>query len=125
MGLARFTITLTAAIFGLYGLAFVFAPETMSLQVTGSVPATPSASIDMRSTYGGMNISLALLLASTARDPSLYALGLRGVVLFNASMASSRVLGIVLDGAPNAVMWLFLGLEVFAIALATFALRKL
>ena len=110
--------------FVIYGALFVIAPEVVATTITGGAPQTPSGMIDFRATYGGMSIAVGLLLAMFARDPSLHALGLRGVGLAMLCMASGRTVGIVLDGNPNAWMWIYLAGEI-AVAIAAFsALRS-
>ena len=123
MSLASGLIGLNAFVFVAYGVAFVLEPVTLSLFVTESAPETASGRIDMRSTYGGMSIGLGVVLGLTARDPALHGLGLRAVLAVMVLMASSRLLGIALDGEPNAMMWAYLVAEVLVVVLAAWALQ--
>ena len=112
---------LNAGVFLLYGIAFAIAPEAASHWVTGSVPDTSSGLIDMRSTYGGICIAVGIALAYAATSPALARFGLRLVALVMACMASTRLVGVVIDGTPNVVMWIYLGLEVTVLVLVLFA----
>ena len=124
MTLPAILLWLNSAIFVGYGIAFSLAPEAMSTLVTGAAPTTASGLIDMRSTYGGMSIGLGILLGLAARSATSHPLGLRGVVAVMVGMASSRLLGLLVDGDANAAMYLYLALEISVAALAIWALRR-
>ena len=123
MSFAGLLIGLNALVFVAYGVAFAIAPVALSLFVTESAPGSTSGIIDMRSTYGGMSIGLGILLGLMARDPGLHGLGLRSVIVVMVFMASSRLLGIALDGRPNGMMWAYLVAEVLVVVLAAWALQ--
>lgn len=123
MSFARALLWLTGAGFVVYGVAFVAAPEAMSQFVTGGSPASSSGVIDIRATYGGMSVGLGILFALAAGRSRFHGLGLRGVAAVMAGMAAARLLGIVVDGGANAMMWAYLGVEVVVLVLALVALR--
>lgn len=108
-----------------FGLGFVSAPQTLATLITGASPVTPSAITDMRATYGGMSLGLALIYGLSARKGGDVQLGLQGVLAVMASLAVARVIGIVLDGDPNVFVWLLLFAEAAMGVLAFVALRKL
>ena len=107
-----------------FGLGFVFAPDTLATLITGAAPATPSAMTDMRATYGGMALGLALIFGLCARNEGSVRLGVQGVLAVMVALAVARTLGILLDGAPNTFMFVLLLAEIVMAFLASFALRQ-
>ncbi len=116
MNTNKLIVIITAAVFAIFGLAFIALPELLSQTITGAVPTTTSGLIDMRATYGGMSLAVGLLLFLLSRSD--VRLGLVAVLLLMLSMAGGRTYGILADGAPNIMMVLFLALE---LAVATVA----
>lgn len=106
-------------------VAFALAPDTFADLVTGAVPATPSASIDMRATYGGVALGLGVFYWLAARRAEWVRMGVLASLLVIAGIAAARAVGIVADGQPNTFMLLFLVLEVVAVVLSDVALRRL
>jgi Domain of unknown function (DUF4345) len=124
MSLGLLLIRLNAAFFVVYGLAFVFFPETLGRAITGSAPDTSSGVIDMRATYGGMTVAVGLALAWLGRSESKEAFGLYSIALVMLCMASSRLVGIVCDGDANSIMYAYLAAEVVVLVLALWAARS-
>ena len=123
MNLERFVIFLAAGFFLLYGLAFSLVPETMAIFITGSAPTGISALVDFRATYGGMTIAVGLALCY------LYAIAqvracLAIVAMVLLSMATTRTIGLVVDGSGNFLMYLYLVLEILGGVLAIVAMRQ-
>ncbi len=117
-------VRLNAVLFLAYGLGFVFLPEAMSRLVNGSAPTAVSALIDMRATYGGLSVAVGGLLFLLASNRGVVRQGLAGVVLLMAGMAGGRLYGIVVDGAPNTVMYWYLAFEVAMALIALWALMR-
>ena len=111
---------LTGAIFAGYGLAFILAPVVLSRFVTESVPASTSGLIDLRATYGGMSLAIGVLLFMLS-GPAQLRTGLWAVLCLMAGMAGGRAYGMLVDGQPNGMMYLYLVLELVT-ALASAAL---
>ena len=112
MNTAKFLVYATGAFFVIYGIAFTFFPVEMATLVTGSSPSTPSGVIDLRATYGGMSIAVGIIVLVLGSNAELVALGLLVVAVVLSAMASTRILGIMLDGEPNPVMYIYLAAEV-------------
>ena len=123
MTLARLVIWLNSAVFFLFGLAAATAPDLVAEATLGAAPATGAALIDARATYGGMMMAVGVILAWTANNALLIPLGLRCVAILMGLMAGFRLLGILLDGSPNLMMWIYLGAEAVSLVLALMALR--
>ena len=115
-------IQLTAIVFLLFGIAFVFAPEMLAQLSTGSSPDTPSGLIDMRATYGGMSVAVGLLLFCLAKEETAKQ-GLTGVILLMLGMATGRAYGMLVDGDANDIMVSYLVLKLVAAGIAIWALR--
>ncbi|WP_438466469.1 DUF4345 domain-containing protein [Marinomonas sp. PE14-40] len=124
MTLAQWIIRLNALFFSLYGLLFFFVPETLLFWVTGSAANTTSAMIDTRATYGGMSLAIGLLLFYFSMKLVYEKLGLVFVILIMGNMAFGRSLGILLDGNPNPVMWLFLVGELVTLIISAVLLTR-
>lgn len=118
-------IWLNAILFVLYGLAFMFAPQYLSMLITDAVPASSSALIDMRATYGGISLGFGLLLAYATRKVQTLEFGTWGIILVVGGMAIGRLLGIILDGSPNTTMYVYLALEIIVVVLAFVLLPNL
>ena len=109
-------VWLNAILFIVFGLGFMLAPAFFAARFTDAVPATVSAAIDMRATYGGLAAGIGLWLAYCAR--SAPAVGLIGVILLTVPVVFARALGFALDGAPNGFIWTFFALESLFLAAA-------
>lgn len=125
MILARALVWIVGGLFVAYGLAFALAPTDMARLVTGDAPGTASGIIDLRATYGGMSIAVGagILLLGRRRSTIRLALSITAIVLF--AMAATRCLGFVVDGSPNAIMWIYLISEIVGGALALYARQAL
>lgn len=113
----------TAAIFFVYGLLFFVIPiETFQFVVDGTVTSS-SAITDLRATYGGMSVGVGIILYLLGNKEQTLRTGLVAVFLLMSGMALGRSIGIVLDGDANAFMFIYLGLEIVASAVALLLLK--
>lgn len=118
-------IRINCVLFLCFGLGFALAPAALSLLITESAPATPGALTDMRASYGGMALGLAIIFGLCAVNRSLTRLGVQGVLAVMAALASARLLGILVDGAPNAwILALFVAELVMAALAAALLYRQ-
>jgi hypothetical protein len=108
----------------LFGLGFVFFPETLSLFVTDSAPTTSSGLTDMRATYGGISLGFALFLGITSRNSQFFSLGTKAIILVVGGMAFGRIIGMIQDGSPNEMMYINLVLEVVIVIIGLILLSK-
>lgn len=116
MNMAKLLIHATGLFFALYGTAFTFFPIEMASLVTDGSPSTPSGLIDLRATYGGMSIAMGATILVLGSRAELVSLGLLVVAVVLLAMAGARILGMMLDGTPNTVMYIYLAAElVFAV----------
>lgn len=68
MTLAKILVWINCGLFAGFGLGFVFIPGTLATLITGTAPTTPGAMTDMRATYGGMALGLAVIFGLCARQ---------------------------------------------------------
>ncbi len=105
------------------GLAYLFAPAAVT-QAMGIEHATPAGLTDLRATYAGFQLGMALLLWWCLQDASRHAAGLVAFACVVGGLAVTRSLGLLLDGfAPG--MAFAAGLEIALTAFAIFALSRL
>jgi len=121
--MAKFLVVLTAAVFFLYGLTFLFLPHTALQFVVQENMSSNSGVTDIRATYGGMSVGISIVLYFLAKRDDTLNLGLLAVLALMCSMAFGRVVGMVFDGDPNFFMYLYLALELVASTFALLLLR--
>ena len=117
-------VRLMAVTFALFGVAFVFFPAPLLLETVGEVPVSSSALIDLRATYGGISIAVAIMLFMLAASPQTLKMGVLASTVLMVSMASGRTVGILVDGNANGYMLLYLGLEVLAALIGALLLAR-
>jgi len=116
MNLGRMMVFLGGGFFISYGIMFAAVPVELARLVTDEGPTTPSGLIDMRATYGGMSIAFGVLLVVLARKASTLQLSVAGLLIVMICMATTRTIGIVVDGSPNVMMYAYLALELLVSA---------
>lgn len=114
---------LGAWFFVVYGVLFSFIPYEVAAFVTDATPSSSSAAIDMRATYGGMSVAIGLIIYLLARDANTVRFAVIGLMMLMLCMATARILGIIADGDPNSLMWIYLGLEVVMASLCGLCLN--
>ncbi|MEM8498058.1 MAG: DUF4345 domain-containing protein [Pseudomonadota bacterium] len=125
MKIDKILVQLAGAFFLAYGFMFALDPELFSNMVTDSVPSTSSGLIDMRATYGGMSIAVGCLMLLLASNATSLKLGLISVALVLLGMACTRTIGIIVDGNPNNLMYIYLVAELVPSIIAIALYRRL
>ena len=121
--MSKLLVYLTALFFLLYGVIFAVFPVEMANLITGSSPNSTSATIDFRATYGGAQFAIGLALILVLKINQDVTLALIIVAITLLSMAFGRLIGILLDGQPNTLMYVYLVAELVFGLLALY-LRK-
>lgn len=111
--MGKIVVLLTGWFFVLYGLAFTVAPVEMFILVTAGSIDTLSGVIDARATYGGMSVAVGVVLLLLAKQSSTLSLSLLATAVVLLTMAAGRLIGMVVDGEPNLIMYIYLGAELF------------
>ena len=121
---ARFYLMFSALAFVLIGLN-TFHDPVAAMAGIELMPGSVSALNEVRANYGGMQITIGLVLLAGA----LRAAMLRPALWFSAAitggLAAGRVISIALDGPPNTVVTVLLGIEATSALIALFLLWRL
>ena len=120
-GLSLGSVLLLAAIglsitFGVMGGLFLYDPVRWS-QTLGIEALTDAGKVDIRATYGGGMLALALFWFWCALDPSRGPAGLWSMALVYGGLALGRSLGWLAGHRLDRKMTVFLVFEVFAVGL--------
>lgn len=119
---ARYYWVLANGIFlAAFGAAFLIAPHFFYKLFTDAGFATASAAIDARATYGGFALGVAIWLIVCARQN--IRLGLLGLLLMLAAIVPGRTVGLLIDGQPNAFMYIFYSAEILFLVVTLALLR--
>lgn len=121
---SQFVVLLTGLIFLAFGIACVVAPSDVLLLATGALLDHPVALIDLRATYGGMSIGVAVILFVLASSSASIRFGLIAVLALMLGMAGSRAIGMLVESSSNSVMLLYLILEIAAASISAILLLK-
>lgn len=121
--MSKLLVYLTALFFLFYGVIFAVSPVAMANLITGSSPNSTSATIDFRATYGGAQFAIGLASILVLKIKQDVNLALIIVAITLLSMAFGRLIGILLDGQPNTLMYVYLVAELVLGLLALY-LRK-
>ncbi len=110
--MSKLLVYLTAVFFLVYGALFLVFPIEMANWVTGANPDPNSATIDFRATYGGAQFAIGFILIFALHYKKDVDLALFIVAITLLSMALGRLVGILIDGQANTLMYLYLVAEI-------------
>lgn len=113
----------SAIVFALIGIFFLALPERAASSI-GLEMTNATARTDVRATYGGMVLGLALLFGWAALAPGRIEAGLWSLLLVYGGLALGRVVAIGSGERPGSMMWSFLAIEVAVALLSAFALWR-
>ena len=122
--ISKLVIRLTGLIFLLFGVACVIAPTQIMLAATGFSITHSVALIDIRATYGGMSLGVAVILFLLASSPNTARAGLFSVLALMLGMAGARIVGMLIAPATNWVMLCYLILEIAAASVSAVLIFK-
>jgi len=118
----RSLTAIAALIFAGFGLWLIIRPEALAgigIELTGA-----SARTDVRATYGGFELGVAAFLCLCIARPSWNRVGLVAACLFVGGFGGGRLVGILLEGHAEPLMWGFVAIELVFTAVALWALRR-
>lgn len=116
---------ITSVLFIAFGVGFVVAPKALADLTTNGEPNVPSAVTDMRAVYGGVALGLGLFIGYCARRRETVRLGLWASLFVVASIGLARLIGMIVDGSPNAFMVVFFATEIGSVVALIIGLRQL
>ena len=102
-------IIVAALIFTGFGVWFLIKPDALSgvgIELTGSEART-----DIRATYGGFELGVAVFLFWCASREDWHRIGLIAATLFVAGFGVGRAVGILCEGGATGLMWSLLAAE--------------
>jgi len=117
----RVLVVLSALIFLFFGtwlFAIPSALEGIGIQLT-----TAEAVIDVRATYGGLELGLAAFLLVAQGRPRWHRAALLLSALCIGGFGSGRLAGILIAGESTLLMWFFLAIEVVGAVVMVWAYR--
>ena len=117
-------LKINAVLFLAFGVGFLSQTLFFAQFITDGVPVTTSALIDMRATYGGMSFGFGVFLAYCALSQRAVNEGIVASILVMFGLAFGRGVGILIDGAPNTMMYALLLAELLFGVLLMLALMK-
>lgn len=121
---ARFVVALSGLVFGAVGLAFLLRPEAFVGFVDLGLP-TATASSDVRSVFGGLELGIGLMLLACAVRRAWLGAGL-GIQLSGfGGLVTGRFTGLALDGWPGPVGLGLAAAEIAGLALGLSATWQL
>jgi Domain of unknown function (DUF4345) len=119
----RGVLLLSAIVWLPYGIYCFLQPGSLA-EAAGVVATTPTATTELRAMYGGLQIAIGALACAALARPRLAAGVLLTLVFLTGGLASTRLLGVVMDGSWSGYTAGRLGFEVASAALALFALSR-
>ena len=119
------TLVLISAFMGIgaIGIGYLMAPEFMYGLYGIELQSVNEANM-VRAAYGGLFLGFALLFLAGALKPSLTRAALVALLVFMASFAFGRLVSLLVDGVPHALICLLIALEVVYAALSACLLWK-
>ena len=106
-----------------YGLFCLFVPTY--LEGAASLAATPSTgTTEIRAMYGGLQAAIGVFALLAVLRPALRQPALLMLAFLCTGLASARLLGVGIDGAPSAYTLGALGFEVVSAGLAWWFLKR-
>ena len=123
MKLARGLLFACALVFVGVGAAFLLIPAQSAQVLEISLP-TAMARMDVRATYGGLELGFGIFLALCAVRRDWIRPGLWALALATGGFAAGRLVGLLAEGTITRFMLSFLVLDLVVTLLAVFLLRR-
>ncbi len=120
--LDRVLVVVAALTFLGFGVWLITVPE--ALEGIGVHLTSPAARIDVRATYGGLELGLAGFLALCAMREDWVRVGLVASACTIAGFGLGRLVGIIVEGQGTPLMWFFFGLEATTTVIYVAVIRR-
>ena len=119
--LGRLALAVAGSMLLVVGLRGLFTPRVLLAEVGIPLLGTPALS-EIRSSFGGKDLGMALLFLLAVVLPGLRSAALVAVVAYMGGLAMGRVVSAILDGVPDALIATLFAAEAVAATLALAAL---
>jgi len=113
-----------AGCFFYFGFGFLLFPTTFCAAIDIEL-TSPTAITDIRATYGGFEIGLAVFLCFCARQPTFHGAGLLVTACAVGGFGAGRLFGIIMDGSTVPLMVGFTILEIVVTFFSLFLFFRL
>ena len=117
-------LVISALVFSSIGVYFLAMPDRAAASI-GMKLTDDNARTDVRATYGGMVLGIALVFGLSAVKSTMLTSGLLTLVLVYGCMALGRGLALITGDRPEAQMKLFLGIEIVFVIAGAFVLIQI
>jgi len=118
----RAALFVLALLFLGIGVWLFISPE--ALEIFGIQLQGPEARIDVRATYGGMELGFAAFLLVCLRHDAWVRVGLTASGCVIAGFGFARLLAIGIEGQSTPMMWGLVGFEIMGVAVIYWVLRR-
>lgn len=115
------SIGLTSAVFGAFGAVLFVRPQLLA--AVGVEMARPAAAVELRAFYGGLEVGLAIFFAASVRRPAWWRPALFVQVLTLGGAALARLLGVLVGGGGELLLYALMAAEAGGAAVGMLALR--
>ena len=118
------SFSLAAASLGFAGFGAILLVRPALMGVVGIALTEPAASAEIRAFYGGLELGLAAFFALAAARPTWHRAALVAQVAAFSGVVLGRLIGLVVDGAGEPLLFGFLAMEAAGALLGLWALRR-
>jgi Domain of unknown function (DUF4345) len=119
----RIFLGVSALVWLPYGLYCFLSPEFLAGAV-GIVASTATASTELRAMYGGLQMGIGMLAGAALLAPSLRRPALLALAFLCTGLATTRALGVALDGGLSSYTVTGLAFEIVSASLAVALLPR-
>jgi Domain of unknown function (DUF4345) len=123
MKLARSLLYVFAITFLALGAHFLIVPTALTVETEIALP-TPVAVQEVRGVYGGFFLGTGLYLLLCARREAWLHQGLVALASIMGGFVLGRVVGLLLDGPANALLYFLLTAEIAGFLLSLYLLKR-
>jgi len=116
-------LALSALVWLPYGLYCFLRPEFLA-EAAGIVASSTTANTELRAMYGGLQMGIGLLAAAAILAPSLCRPALVTVAFLCTGLATTRAVGVVLDGGLTGYTAAGLAFEILSASIAVVLLPR-
>lgn len=122
---ARIFLGLSALLWIPYGIYCFLVPEVLGSEGSaGVVAATATGNTELRAMYGGLQIAIGTLVGLAVFRPGLVQPALVMTAFLTTGLASTRLIGALIDGGFSAYTYGGLGFEIVSACVAWWLLSR-
>ncbi len=114
---ATFFLRIIAAILFIFGIIYLVNPAMLAAKA--GITADPSGLTDIRATYGGVQIGIAVFLFWACRSEAYLKPALVATLVIFGSVGAGRLYGAIADGALSGFNQIGLGFEIVLTVVCT------